>query len=664
MTEYNYDDENQFSPIFILVLTLIPTLWTTWSVLRPSKDLENTAPRPRSDHQEQDAERIEILKKKQKRRERKVKRMIFTAVGWAIIFWMGYLILVTQRIMPKLWDPYEVLGISRSADEKTIKSHYRKLSLTQHPDKVTIDPALNQTLESVNEHWVEITKAFKALTDDEVRNNYLQYGNPDGKQSFSMGIALPSFIISDGHGKYTIAFYLGLLGVFLPWLVGRWWYGTQKVTKDGVLVNSAGNLFRCAILLQRKEIQSLPPYREYKDDHTPGAVITALSVGDEFQTILGSGKAETGLAGIEKRILADGEAAPFASGMTALDKQQLLEISEGTRRKALALIWAYLGRIDLEDVTLNDEKYEVAPTAHLLNECLTIIALAFGNLKPLLSTYQVSQCLIQAIAPGESPLRQLPYFSSEVVRAVEGEWSRTHMTVQQFMALPAETRRKRISNVLSTAELRSAELIASQLPCLVVERAFFKVHGEKYVTPGSLVQFVIKARFIPPGTKNVPPVSEKDLEEPDKSSKQKSEEEANQKRIAPPLAYAPFFARDHNARWHVFLADTKQAKIAVPPFTFSTFDKPIFTEDGKPTFDVQTLNMTFGAPPQPGRYTFTMHLVCDSYLGLDTKQQVTMIVEDASKAEAIEDDGEISEPDEGMLPQVWNLLEFILTHFA
>lgn len=663
MTEYNYDD-GQFYPIFILVLALIPTFWTTWSVLRPSKDIENTAPRPRTDHQEQDAERIDILKKKQKRRERKIKRMVFSVAGWAVIFWMIYLVLVTQRTIPKLWDPYEVLGISRSTDEKAIKSHYRKLSLTQHPDKVKIDPALNQTVESVNEHWVEITKAFKALTDDEVRNNYLLYGNPDGKQSFSMGIALPSFIISDGHGKYTLAFYLGLLGVFLPWLVGRWWYGTQKVTKDGVLVNSAGNLFRCADLMQMREMSSLRSFREYKEDHTPGAVITALSVGEEFKNVLSGSMAENGLAGIEKRILADSDDSPFASGMTPLDKQRLIEINEGTRRKALALLWAYLGRIDLEDVTLNDEKYEVAPTAHLLNECFTIIALAFGNLKPLLSTYQVSQYLIQAIAPGESPLRQLPYFSSDVVRAVEGQWSRTHMTVQQFMALPAETRRKRISSVLSAAELRSAELIASQLPNLVVERAFFKVHGEKYITPGSLVQFVIKARFIPPGSTNVPPVSERDLDEPDKSPKQKSEEEANQKRIAPPLAYAPFFARDHNPRWHVFLADAKQAKIAVPPFTFSTFDKPIFTEDGKSTFNVQTLSMTFGAPPQQGRYTFTMHLVCDSYIGLDTKQQVTMVVEDASKAEAIEDDGEISEPDEGMLPAGRNLMEFLLTRLA
>jgi translocation protein SEC63 len=58
--------------------------------------------------------------------------------------------------------------------------------------------------------------------------------------------------------------------------------------------------------------------------------------------------------------------------------------------------------------------------------------------------------------------------------------------------------------------------------------------------------------------------------------------------------------------------------------------------------------MQFGAPPQAGSYTFVMHVVCDSYIGMDTKMEVTLVVEDASKAEEVEEDGEISEPDEGM----------------
>ena len=99
---------------------------------------------------------------------------------------------------------------------------------------------------------------------------------------------------------------------------------------------------------------------------------------------------------------------------------------------------------------------------------------------------------------------------------------------------------------------------------------------------------------------------------------------------------------------HVFLCDAKQNRIAVPPFTFATFDKPLFKEDGiTPTYAVQTLQMQFGAPPQAGSYTFVMHMVCDSYIGTDTKLEVTLTVEDASKAAEFEEEEEISEPDEG-----------------
>ena len=91
---------------------------------------------------------------------------------------------------------------------------------------------------------MEITKAFKALTDEEVRRNYLEYGNPDGKQSTSIGLALPAFLVQEGNGKYVLLFYIALLGVAIPYFVGRWWYGSQKKTKEGIYVNSAGALFQ------------------------------------------------------------------------------------------------------------------------------------------------------------------------------------------------------------------------------------------------------------------------------------------------------------------------------------------------------------------------------------------------------------------------------------
>lgn len=112
--------------------------------------------------------------------------------------------------------------MAKSATEKQIKTFYRRLSLTQHPDKVQIDASKNQTIDSVNEHWVEITKAFKALTDEEIRRNFLEFGHPDGKQSFSIGIALPQFLVTDGNGKYILLFYIVLIGMVLPYFVGKW----------------------------------------------------------------------------------------------------------------------------------------------------------------------------------------------------------------------------------------------------------------------------------------------------------------------------------------------------------------------------------------------------------------------------------------------------------
>ena len=199
-----------------------------------------------------------------------------------------------------------------------------------------VDESKNETLDDVNNRYVDISKAYKALTDEEVRNNYIQYGHPDGKQSFSIGIALPTFIVTEGNGKYVLGIYGGLLGVMLPYLVGRWWYGTQRVTKEKVLVQSAGNLFR-----------------EWREDMGRGGVVAALSSGEEYKQALAGAKADAGLGKVEKAVLVEGENSTTVAGLSAKDRQNLQRL-EGARRKALALLWAYLGRIRLNDPTLDE----------------------------------------------------------------------------------------------------------------------------------------------------------------------------------------------------------------------------------------------------------------------------------------------------------------------
>lgn len=534
----------------------------------------------------------------------------------------------------------------QSATEPEINRFYKRLSVKYHPDKAKPDASKNETMEDVNDRWVEMTKAYKALTDEEIRNNYLQYGNPDGKQSTSIGIALPKWMVEEGNRWFVVAFYGILLGIFLPYTLGKWWYGTQALTKDKVLHASAGNLFR-----------------EWKEDISEGGVVAATSVGEEFKETLKGSRSDAGAAKVESKVL-------NSSALTKSDKARLKAIDDPIRRKTLSLLWAYLARIDLEDPELEKEKYDVAPTALLLNNSFASMTLPFGAVKPLLASYHTSQNIIQAVPPSSSPILQLPNFTPQIVEKISKS-SKSPMTLQKLMSLPATARRTLCSD-LSDSQYTQAMIVASQIPHLRVCKAFFKVVGERVVTPGSLVQLVIKARVIPPGTnaKDIPPINSLDLEDidpdegdldalhgrrPAKSKRRKLpdgsyvEDDAKEGSVQPPLAHAPYFAADHAPRWHVFLAEARSGRISVPPFTFTSFDRPIFHPDGKPTFNVLTFKCPFQAPPQIHAFPFVMHLVCDSYIGLDEKLDVLLDVRDPKEANIVESDEEISEPEEGML---------------
>jgi translocation protein SEC63 len=315
------------------------------------------------------------------------------------------------------------------------------------------------------------------------------------------------------------------------------------------------------------------------------------------------------------------------------------------------------------------EKYDVAPTAVSLIESFLVIANAFNNVQPVMAAYHAQQHLIQAMPPGGSPLLQLPHFDAKIIRAIEGENARTHLTIGDFMDLPNAQRKKLTvgAGKLTENQYKQAMQVARQMPHVEIEKAFFKVTGEKVVLPQSLVSLVIKARVIPPGSQNVPEVKDEDLEDVDPPEGDldalngQKKKNSNEERAQPPLVHSPYYARDYSPRWHLFLADSKQGKIAVPPSTYLTFEKPIFDSEGKPTFNVQTIKMQFGAPPQPGQYTFALNYICDGYVGFDSKIEITLEVEDPSNVAEVDSEDDISEPDEGKTIRVFTVSKHSLT---
>jgi translocation protein SEC63 len=112
-SDYNYDGDGQFYPFFVLTITALITFPLTYNVLKTETDLEKTAPRIQSDFRPPDDEIIQSQKRKQKRQERKLKRMLAAAIGYLLMAGMVYLIIVTARTAHKIWDPYDILGVSR-----------------------------------------------------------------------------------------------------------------------------------------------------------------------------------------------------------------------------------------------------------------------------------------------------------------------------------------------------------------------------------------------------------------------------------------------------------------------------------------------------------------------------------------------------------------------
>lgn len=70
--------------------------------------------------------------------------------------------------MPK--DYYQVLGVPRGADEKEIKSAYRKLARKYHPD-------VNPNDKSAEAKFKEVSEAYDVLSDSDKRKLYDQYGS-------------------------------------------------------------------------------------------------------------------------------------------------------------------------------------------------------------------------------------------------------------------------------------------------------------------------------------------------------------------------------------------------------------------------------------------------------------------------------------------------------
>ena len=98
-------------------------------------------------------------------------------------------------------DYYEVLGVPRDADARTIKRAFLQKARELHPD-VNKDPEAEAQFKEVNE-------AYSVLSDDQKRSNYDTYGDPNGPGGFGSDFVDMSDIFGGGFGDIFDSFFGG-----------------------------------------------------------------------------------------------------------------------------------------------------------------------------------------------------------------------------------------------------------------------------------------------------------------------------------------------------------------------------------------------------------------------------------------------------------------------
>lgn len=167
MTDYNYDDSGAAFNFFLL--TLLAFLLVPYTLNRKKEGKKELSDYPGYN------QKLRNLKSK---KENNLTRYFILGVGWGIFALVVFRALTMEIKEEALWNPWDILGVSEGSDKSGIKKAFRTLSLKFHPDKVSSDAKVE-----AEKKFVDISKAYKILTDEEAKKKFDETGNPDGTES-------------------------------------------------------------------------------------------------------------------------------------------------------------------------------------------------------------------------------------------------------------------------------------------------------------------------------------------------------------------------------------------------------------------------------------------------------------------------------------------------
>uniref|UniRef100_A0A665V992 Translocation protein SEC63 homolog n=1 Tax=Echeneis naucrates TaxID=173247 RepID=A0A665V992_ECHNA len=571
--------------------------------------------------------------------------------GWAVFLLLAYKVSKLDREYQE-YNPYEVLNLDPGASLSEIKKQYRVLSLKFHPDKGGDEAT-----------FMRIAKAYAALTNEQSRQNWEMYGNPDGPGATSFGIALPAWIVDQKNSMLVLLVYGLAFMVILPVVVGTWWYRSIRYSGDQILINTTQLfmhfMYKTPNMNMKRLAMVLTAAFEFDPRSNKEATIRPTDNIEVPQLIR-----ELGNINVKKK------EPPFCYPYSL---------------KARVLVLAHLARMDVSEELEEDQRFVVRKSPALLQEMinvgcqLTMMANSFHapRLVTIENCMKLTQMTVQGLQESKSPLLQLPHFEEEHLRyciskkykvrslqdlvslkdsdrrsmlrflgeekydevmAVLGSFPHITMdtklqvlddedsnniTAGSIVTVTVTLTRKRMavsSDISSNIDIISELCVSSEFVnavlgfmMLMPRHAFSQITTRVCLSiplnasPTIYFELIIQSNYCP----------HQEWEALQQSIQRRERALLETKSKVTHPVYSLYFPEEKQEWWWLYIADRRDQTLVSMPYHVCTLK------------DTEEVELKFPAPSKTGNYQYSVILRSDSYLGLDQIKPLKLEVHEA-----------------------------------
>lgn len=265
---------------------------------------------------------------------------------------------------------------------------------------------------------------------------------------------------------------------------------------------------------------------------------------------------------------------------------------EDPSTKALLLLQAYFSRRPLGTDLGIDLKFILGKSIKLIQSLVDVIS-SQSWLRPALASMELSQMIVQGQWDKDSVLLQIPHFDLDIINKLASH-NPPIETVFDLIDMESDERDKLLD--FSPEKLSDIALFCNSYPN--IELSYECDFDGTEVSASDSVSILVTLQ--------------RDL----------TDEEIDQSSIGKVIS--PRFPEDKTEGWWVVVGDTNSNSLLSIKRTNLGIKNTVATFSF--LSDLYQVKLEFSAPEDPGDYTLTLYLMCDSYLGCDQEYEIPMTV--------------------------------------